>query len=80
MIGIAVFLGLIANVILDAPHFVKGRLLVVGVDYEHLAAIDLHAVPSESVYDQERLVRVRLDPLRESGPGLEDFLVRWSVI
>ena len=80
MVGIAVFIGRAANVVLDAPQSVEGCLLVEVVDYEHLAAIYLHAVPSESVDDQESLVRVNLDPLLELGARPEDLLVRWSFI
>ena len=80
LIGIVVVLGRISDVVLHAPHPVEGCFLVEIVDKEDLATIDLHAVPSESVYDEERLVRVSLNPLRELCSRLEDFLVSWGVI
>ena len=67
------------NVVFDAPHFVEGSLLVEVVDYQHLTSIDLHAVPGDSVHDQEGLVRARLDPLGEFDSDLEDSFVSWGV-
>ena len=80
LIRIAVVLGRSSNVVLDAPHLVECCLLVKVADQEHLTPIDLHAVPSESVDDEEGLVRVSSDSLGELGSCLEDFLVSWSVI
>ena len=79
LVAVAIVLGRPSNVVFHAPHLVEGRPLIKIVDEDDLTTIDLHAMPSKSVDDEECLVRVRFDSLGENFSRFEDSLVSWSV-